>query len=148
MKKKWLITTLVSITLATGLNTAISNQHIVQAAPAHSYSWWTLRPRKVRVTKRHRIYEIQAVIPRYKSYEIRSKVLKKDSIVRINHGWSYLWIVKGKGLKSNYSKGDGRFWTTNGSKGWYSLKLRSKKKSHVSTSLRKKNNYQPRKRSS
>lgn len=94
-------------------------------AATHSFYWWE-KPRTVRITKNHKIYEIQAAFPRSDSYKIGSKTLKKGTLVKINHGVSWLWIVSGHGLANNYSKGNGRFWVANGSKGWYSLNLHPK----------------------
>lgn len=142
MNKKWLVTAIASTVLISGIGVATVNQpNMAQAATTHSYYWWE-KPRKVRITKNHKIYEIQGVIPRAKSYEIRSKTLKRGSIVKIHHAASFLWIVQGKGLVNNYSKWTGRFWVANGSKGWYSLNLKPKRKTIVSTSLKKNRNYQ------
>lgn len=66
-------------------------------AATHSFYWWE-KPRTVRITKNHKIYELQGVIPRYKNYEIGSRTLKKGTIVKIHHAASYLWIVSGHGL--------------------------------------------------
>lgn len=122
MRKKLLSIGLVALSVGlVNVPVALNKPQPVSAAIHHSYTWWSKKPRKVRVTKDHRIYEIQAVFPRYKSREINSRILKKGSIVKINHGWSYLWIVSGHGLENNYSKKNGRFWVTKGMKGWYSL---------------------------
>lgn len=96
----------------------LNKPQLVNADVHHGYIWWSKKPRKVRVTRDHKIYEIQAVLPRYKSYEIRSKILKKGSTIKIVHGWSYLWLVYGHGLAHNYNK---RFWVANGMHGWYRL---------------------------
>lgn len=130
MNKKWLVTALTSAVLISGIGAVtISKPNIVEAATTHSYIWWSRKPRTVRVTKSHKIYEIQTVFPRSNSYKIRTKTLKRGSIVKINHGWSYPWIVSGHGLVNNYNRGNGRFWVTGGSKGWYSLNLHPQSRS-------------------
>lgn len=94
MKKKVLFA-LTILLVVTGLLSITNGK--VSASRHHSYFWW-LRPRTVRVIKRVRIYEMNGRVPTYRRRPFRSKVLHKGRIVKINHGWSYVWIVQGRGL--------------------------------------------------
>ena len=126
-RNKIIALSLVSASLLGATVPALFNSHtqtIEASKIKHDYFWWE-KPRTVRVTKKHKIYEIQGVIPRYKSYVVKTKTLKKGQIVKIHHAASFLWIVQGKGLANGYASGNdySRFWVANGMKGWYSLNL-------------------------
>lgn len=132
MQKKYIAEAATVLALVGGIGFTSANK--VQAA-THSFYWWE-KPRTVRVTKNHKIYEIQGTIPRSQNYLIRTKTLKRGQIVKIHHVAEQTWIVQGKGLVNGYYKSRGRFWAANGMKGWYSLNLHPKSqisKSQVKT---------------
>lgn len=93
---------------------------------AHSWSWWA-KPRTVVLTKPRYIYEIQGAAPRYKSYEVRKKLLKAGTTLKIQHVASYDWLVTKRGYANGYFKNNQKFWVMNDSKGnWKKLYKRSK----------------------
>lgn len=95
-------------------------------ASAHSWSWWA-KPRTVVLTKPRYIYEIQGTTPRYKSYEVRKKLLKAGTTLKIQHVASYDWLVTKRGYANGYFKNNQKFWVMNDSKGnWKKLYKRSK----------------------
>lgn len=109
MKQKNIILTVLALLAVTfGLVTT------TQTASAHSYQWWC-KPRRVMAIVPHKIYEIQPVTPRYKSYRIRTKTLKPGDEVKIQHVASYTWLVTGKGLSNGYFHSNNKpFWVTGG----------------------------------
>lgn len=122
-RNKTIALSLISLSLLGGITTALTQP--VQAAK-HDYIWWS-KPRTVKVTRNHKVYEIQGTIPRCDNYLIRTKTLKRGQIVKIHHTAEQLWVVQKKGWANGYSRGNGRFWVANGMKGWYSLNTHSKK---------------------
>lgn len=93
---------------------------------AKSWYWWA-KPRTVVLTKPRYIYEIQGATPRYKSYEVRKKLLKAGTTLKIQHVASYDWLVTKPGYANGYFKNNQKFWVMNDSKGnWKKLYKRSK----------------------
>lgn len=126
MKKNKIIALGLTTVSLLGCTSALTMAHPVQAA-SHDYIWWS-KPRTVKVTRNHKVYEIQGTIPRCDNYLIRSKTLKRGQIIKIHHTAEQLWIIQKKGWANGYGKENGRFWVANGMKGWYSLNTHSKKK--------------------
>lgn len=136
MQKKYIAEAATVLALVSGIGFTSANK--VQAS-THSFYWWE-KPRTVRVTKNHKIYELQGTIPRSQNYLIRTKTLKPGQIVKIHHVAEQTWIIQGKGLANGYYKSRGRFWAANGMKGWYSLNLHPKFQTNKSKKKATKNN--------
>lgn len=93
---------------------------------AHSWSWWA-KPRTIVLTKPRYIYEVQGTTPRYKSYEVRKKLLKAGTTLKIQHVASYDWLVTKPGYANGYFKNNQKFWVMNDAKGnWKKLYKKSK----------------------
>lgn len=106
---------------------------------AHSWYWWAKKPRTVVLTRPRYIYEIQGTTPRYKSYEIRKKLLKAGTSIKIQHVASYDWIVTNRGYANGYFKKNQKFWVMNDSKRKWKETYQQYKKNHTAKNLIKRN---------
>ena len=109
-KRLTLFVATFALTICGFLSTSSNN------VSAHSWYWWAKKPRTVVLTRPRYIYEIQGTIPRYKSYEIRKKLLKAGTSIKIQHVASYDWIVTKRGYANGYFKKNQKFWVMNDSK--------------------------------
>lgn len=73
---------------------------IPTTASAHSYFWWE-RPRRAIVTKDTTIYKVKLRFPRYRSYAVKSHVLKRGAVITTHHMASYDWSVEKPGYTHN-----------------------------------------------
>ena len=109
---------------------------------AHSWYWWAKKPRTVVLTRPRYIYEIQGTTPRYKSYEIRKKLLKAGTSIKIQHVASYDWIVTKRGYANGYFKKNQKFWVMNDSKRKWKETYQQYKKNHTAKKSNKKKSQQ------
>lgn len=79
---------------------------------AHSWYWFAKKPRTVVLMYPKKIYELQGQIPAYKDKVIRTRTLPEGTVIKIQHGWHYDWMVSGHGLSTSPNNWSGRFWIT------------------------------------
>lgn len=94
MMKKKLIALMAAGMICSGFST-VFDANTVEATPKVSSEYWW-KTRKVRVTKNTKIYKIPYKTPSYKARPVKSHILKKGTVVKLQGaGSDWTWFFMG-----------------------------------------------------